>query len=202
MDVGFNSTGRVGYSPGPSSSIRSRSIPHSESFSTTDPAKLTDQELDCLKEAFSLFDADHDGEITVGELSRVMRNHGLNPTDEELSDMIRNVDKNSNGAIDFNEFIEMMLRRDSRIEEDVAHAFRVFDRDGDGLISAEELRLTMNNLGEPLTDQEVRAMIDEADLDGDGLINFQEFSHLMQAQAGMAGSASTPKLNGKEAHRY
>ena len=57
-----------------------------------------------------------------------MRNHGLNPTDEELEDMIRNVDKNSNGAIDFNEFIEMMLRRDSKVEEDVAHAFRVFDR--------------------------------------------------------------------------
>ena len=110
-----------------------------------------------FQEAFSLFDADHDGEITVGELRRVMRNHGLNPTEDELADMIRNVDKNSNGAIDFNEFIEMMLRRDSRVEEDVAHAFRVFDRDGDGLISEEELRLTMNNLGEPLTDAEVRS---------------------------------------------
>ncbi len=32
---------------------------------------------------------------------------------------------------------------------------QVFDRDGDGLISEEELRLTMNNLGEPLTDHEV-----------------------------------------------
>ena len=38
-----------------------RSLPRSESFSTTDPAKLSDHELDCLKEAFSLFDADHDG---------------------------------------------------------------------------------------------------------------------------------------------
>ena len=37
-------------------------------------------------------------------------------------------------------------------------------------------RLTMNNLGEPLTDQEVRSMIEEADLDGDGRINFQEFA--------------------------
>ena len=41
---------------------RHSSIPHSESFSTTDPAKLNDLELDCLKEAFSLFDANHDGE--------------------------------------------------------------------------------------------------------------------------------------------
>jgi len=156
----------------------------SESFSCSDPAKLTDSELDCLKEAFSLFDADHDGEITVHELGRVMRNHGLNPTEDELKDMIRNVDKNSNGAIDFNEFIEMMLRRDSKGEEDVVHAFRVFDRDGDGLISAEELKLTMNNLGEPLTDYEVRSMIEAADLDGDGRINFQEFARLMQQQGG------------------
>ena len=59
---------------------------------------------------------------------------------------------------------------------------RVFDRDGDGLISEEELRLTMNNLGEPLTDQEVKSMIEEADLDGDGRINFSEFSRLMQSQ--------------------
>ena len=69
--------------------------------------------------------------------------------------MIRNVDKNSNDAIDFNEFIDMMLRRDARVEEDILHAFRVFGRVGDGLISEEELRLTMNNLGEPLTDHEV-----------------------------------------------
>ncbi|XP_040570186.1 neo-calmodulin [Lepeophtheirus salmonis] len=166
------------------------------SFSTFDATKLSGPELDCLKEAFALFDADHDGEITIGELGRVMKNHGLNPTEDELKDMIRNVDKNSNGAIDFNEFIEMMLRRDSKIEEDVVHAFRVFDRDGDGLISKEELKLTMNNLGEPLTDAEVKAMIEEADMDGDGRINFQEFSRLMQSQQGGGGGPS--KSNGRD----
>merc|ERR1712241_1118798 len=131
-----------------------------------------------------------------------MRNHGLNPTEDELKDMIRNVDKNCNGAIDFNEFIEMMLRRDSKIEEDVRHAFRVFDRDGDGLISAEELKLTMNNLGEPLTDHEVRSMIEEADLDGDGRINFQEFARLMQTQQqqqNRSGSMSTPPSSASSA---
>ena len=37
----------------------------------------------------------------------------------------------------------------------------------------------MNNLGEPLTDHEVRSMIEEADLDGDGRINFQEFARYL-----------------------
>ena len=69
-----------------------------------------------------------------------MRTHGFNPSEEDLRDMIRNVDKNSNGAIDFNEFIEMMLKQGVNADEDAAHAFKVFDRDGDGLITAEELR--------------------------------------------------------------
>ena len=37
----------------------------------------------------------------------------------------------------------------------------------------------MNNLGEPVTEAEVKSMIDEADLDGDGKINFNEFKNLM-----------------------
>ena len=37
----------------------------------------------------------------------------------------------------------------------------------------------MNNLGEPLTEAELSAMIAEADVDGDGNINFEEFKMLM-----------------------
>lgn len=69
-----------------------------------------------------------------------MRTHGFNPSNEELEEMIRNVDLNKNGAVDFNEFITMMSNVMSRSGDDVSHAFKVFDRDGDGLISSEELR--------------------------------------------------------------
>ena len=109
-----------------------------------------------------------------------MKSHGFIPSEKELADMIRNVDKSATGAIDFNEFIEMMIKKGYDMGEDTAHAFTVFDRDGDGLITAEELKLTMNNLGEPLTRAEVTSMIAEADLDGDGKINYTEFQMMIQ----------------------
>ena len=48
----------------------------------------------------------------------------------------------------------------------------MFDKDGNGSISGEELRQVMTNLGERLTDDDVREMIREADIDGDGEINY------------------------------
>lgn len=64
--------------------------------------------------------------------------------------------------------------RDVDSEEEIKEAFKVFDKDGNGFISAAELRHVMTNLGEKLSDQEVEEMIREADVDGDGQINYRE----------------------------
>ena len=68
----------------------------------------------------------------------------------------------------------MMARKmkDTDTEEELKEAFRVFDKDGNGFISAAELRHVMTNLGEKLTDEEVDEMIREADIDGDGQVNY------------------------------
>lgn len=83
--------------------------------------------------------------------------------------------KKGNGTIDFPEFLTMMARKmkDTDSEEEIREAFRVFDKDGNGFISAAELRHVMTNLGEKLTDEEVDEMIREADIDGDGQVNYE-----------------------------
>lgn len=60
--------------------------------------------------------------------------------------------------------------------------FSVFDKDGNGYISAAELRHVMTNLGEKLTDEEVDEMIREADIDGDGQVNYEEFVAMMTSK--------------------
>merc|ERR1711862_1027012 len=100
--------------------------------------------------AFSLFDKDGDGTITTKELGTVMRSLGQNPTEAELMDMINEVDADGSGTIDFPEFLTMMARKVKEVEgdEELRQAFMVFDKDGNGFITANELRHVMMNLGE------------------------------------------------------
>jgi len=72
--------------------------------------------------------------------------------------------------------------KDTDSEEEIKEAFKVFDKDNNGFISAAELRHVMTSLGEKLTDEEVDEMIREADVDGDGRINYEEFVKMMVIQ--------------------
>ncbi|CAD5123113.1 DgyrCDS11487 [Dimorphilus gyrociliatus] len=148
----------------------------------TAKSQLSDEQLSEFQEAFALFDKDGDGVITTKELGTVMRSLGQNPSDTELQDMINEVDVDGNGTIDFNEFLSMMAKQTSDKndgEHEMEEAFKAFDKDGDGFISAAELRQVMLSIGEKLTDAEVGEMIREADRDGDGLISYSEFVVMM-----------------------
>jgi hypothetical protein len=58
-------------------------------------------------------------------------------------------------------------------EKDLCHSFALFDADGDGVISEEELKHAMMDFGEPLTDEELSDMFEDADVDKDGAINYK-----------------------------
>ncbi|PAA62089.1 hypothetical protein BOX15_Mlig018223g1 [Macrostomum lignano] len=154
---------------------------------------LTEEQIEEFREAFSLFDKDGDGTITNKELASVMRALGQNPSQEELKEMIKEVDQDGSGSIEFDEFLEMMKKQmnSADSEEEVRRAFRLFDADGDGFLSATELHQVMQNLGERLTMEEVEAMIGEADTDRDGQVSFSEFAKIMGVGGGSGGESSS-----------
>ncbi|PUZ37085.1 hypothetical protein GQ55_9G089400 [Panicum hallii var. hallii] len=143
---------------------------------------LTGEQRLAFQEAFSLFDKNGDGCITMEELAAVTRSLGLDPSDQELNDMMSEVDMDGNGIIDFQEFQSLIARKmkDGDGDEELKEAFEVLDKDQNGFISPNELRTVMINLGEKMTDQEVEQMIREADTDGDGLVNYDEFVLMMK----------------------
>ena len=69
---------------------------------------FTQEQIDEFKKAFNMFDIDGDGSITAKELRTIFRSQGLNPTAEEVVEMVESVDKNNNGEIEFDEFLILM----------------------------------------------------------------------------------------------
>ena len=148
----------------------------------TNNKALTDEQIADCKEAFSLFDKNGDGSITCDELRTVMTSLGENPTTSDLEEMIQEVDSDGNGKIEFSEFLTMMTRKmgTRSFNDEALEAFKVLDKDGSGSISESELRQIMNNIGEDVTDEEIKEMMNEADLDGDGQVSFKEFAAMIQ----------------------
>lgn len=145
---------------------------------------ITDEQRKEFQDIFDQFDKDKDGQITERELANAMYSLGQMPTDEEVRQMIQEVDINNDGKIDLDEFITLMTKNspDTQTEDEVINAFRVFDKEGNGLISSSELKHIMMTIGDKMTEEEAEEMVTEADIDEDGMINYEEFVRMMMAK--------------------
>ncbi|KAL7848182.1 hypothetical protein AOLI_G00229000 [Acnodon oligacanthus] len=143
--------------------------------------ELTDEQKDEIKEAFELFDTDKDKEIDYHELKVAMRALGFEVKKVDVLKILKDYDRDGNGKITFEDFKEVVTDRilDRDPKEEILKAFKLFDDDDSGKISLRNLRRVARELGEDMSDEELRAMIDEFDADGDGEINQEEFISIM-----------------------
>ncbi|KPU78282.1 uncharacterized protein Dana_GF10252, isoform E [Drosophila ananassae] len=154
-----------------------------------------------LRTAFDLLDRNRDGRVTANELQFMLKNLGINVRDEIIHDLIREASHSGNGLINEAEFLQWVGRiqalRDEQqqheesasnskpadeaddVTEDLIAAFRVFDRDGNGFITRDELQTAMEMIGEPLNEAQLEQLLAIADLDQDGRINYEEFTRLL-----------------------
>lgn len=134
-----------------------------------------------LEQVFKKFDVNGDGRISASELGSIMGSLGHPANEEELQSMIKEVDKDGDGFIDLKEFIELNTKGvdSDEVLENLKDAFSVYDIDGNGSISAEELHEVLLSLGDECSIAECRKMISGVDCDGDGSISFEEFKLMM-----------------------
>ena len=129
---------------------------------------------------FASFDCDADGKISAAELRGCMRaTLGEDVPAEEAEALVASADADGDGFISLEEFAALNATAPGDDEEDLRLAFKVFDADGSGDISAAELASVLHGLGEKATVQQCRRMIEGVDKNGDGLISFDEFKVMM-----------------------
>merc|ERR1712164_195285 len=142
---------------------------------------LTEEQKGELREAFDLFDTDGSGAVDASELHTAMKALGFEPKKEEISKMVKEMDKDGDATVDFEEFCVMMAEKMNQKDgkEEMMKSFKLFDDDNTGKISFKNFQRVAKELGENLSDQELKEIIAEADTDGDGEISEAEFLAVM-----------------------
>jgi len=137
------------------------------------------EEIKILKEEFDKFDVNKDGEISKGELIECLKKCYSHKESVERAERIFNeIDFNDDGKINFSEFLTANFKKEKLLsEEALEKAFKLFDIDGNGFITLDELKESMPI--EITSKLEWRELINEVDKDGDNQISLNEFKEMM-----------------------
>jgi len=146
-----------------------------------DKPGLTEDEVEEIREAFNLFDTDGHGEIDVRELKAAMRSLGFETKNPTIFQMIADLGTDGAERIEFDEFLDAITSKlgDKETRDGINKIFRLFDDDNTGTISLKNLKRVSKELGETMTEEELREMVERADTNGDGLITQEDFYTIM-----------------------
>ncbi|UKJ87752.2 centrin 3 [Theileria orientalis] len=144
--------------------------------------ELRSDQMKEITAAFNLLDSSNSGKIDYHELKVAMKALGFDVKKQEVLDLIAKYDKTNTGYVDFENFKEIMVKKFSERDpmDEINRAFALFDEDNKGNIVFKDLKRVSMELGHDLSDEDLRAMIEEFDNDRDGAISKEDFISIMR----------------------
>jgi len=144
---------------------------------------LSKQERDGLAKVFKAFDKNGDGKLSYEEVKDGYLDHyGKVMSDEEVHAMFDSVDTDKSGFIDYSEFVVAAMAESQLTSNDkLQAAFKMFDKDGSGIISGDEIREVLSFGGtSQMSKEQIDTIIKQVDENGDGEISYEEFVDMMK----------------------
>lgn len=148
-----------------------------------------------LQRIFEKLDKNGDGFVGLESLNKLLETVGFQFGTEEVESLVGKTRLDFNEFLSFYESISKNKRNcssneeskeeeeeeEEEVERDLVKAFSVFDMDGDGFISSQELECVLRRLGlwDDKKGTDCRSMICAYDTNLDGLLDFQEFKNMM-----------------------
>mmetsp|Transcript_72141 Transcript_72141/g.108894 ORF Transcript_72141/g.108894 Transcript_72141/m.108894 type:complete len:146 (-) Transcript_72141:86-523(-) len=115
------------------------------------------------------------GTVDSKKLNKLFRAVGLNPTEAQVAEW----KKEAGSSCDKDKFISMAKKKfeDSNdTTDEIIDSFAVFDKDGEGFISAVEFKHILTNMGEALSEKEMQEVMSEVEIGSNGKINYKAFA--------------------------
>ncbi|XP_062102571.1 calcium-dependent protein kinase 28-like [Humulus lupulus] len=159
---------------------------------------LDEEELSDLKDQFDAIDVDKNGAISLEEMRQALaKDLPWKLKDSRVLEILQAIDSNTDGLVDFSEFVAATLHvhqleeHDSdKWQERSQAAFHKFDLDKDGFITTEELRMHTGLRGS------IDPLLEEADIDRDGKISLSEFRRLLRTASLSSRNVPSPSSGG------
>jgi len=143
--------------------------------------QLAGREIEELGREFARMDTNGDGVLSYEEVQNALKT--LKIKNSEIEEVLKELDSDHDGEIDYTDFIAATMEKSIYMrEERIRDAFNMFDRDGDGKITAEELMEVLDK-ETPHDKQYYLDLIKEVDLNGDGTIDYNEFMEMMTGRS-------------------
>uniref|UniRef100_A0A7S1LFX5 Calmodulin n=1 Tax=Alexandrium catenella TaxID=2925 RepID=A0A7S1LFX5_ALECA len=138
----------------------------------TEGGALNKEQKEKIEDNFKLLDRDADGKLTVQEVGVLFRALGQSPTDEELAELLRQVPPGGADVEGFNTFFTKNYKTPPSPDA-LLKAFQVFDLGETGIMNADKFKEMLTSLGEPMPDEEVQAILKEANIDDKGIFDYK-----------------------------
>ncbi|KAH9606868.1 hypothetical protein KSS87_019702 [Heliosperma pusillum] len=142
---------------------------------------LPDEQVDKLRRTFNMMDTDKNGSLCFEELKSGLLKLGHALPDSDIQMILDAADIDGNGTLECGEFLTLSIHLQKMgDDEDLRRAFKYFDKDSSGYIEFQELKdeLLSDEIGTK-SEQVIREILFDADLDKDGRISYDEFKAMM-----------------------
>jgi centrin-1 len=148
---------------------------------------ITSAEEEVIRHAFQLFDTDGVGQVSVKEIREALEEGGSERAKSLLKCLPKGDDKEEGGSsyLTLDEFLSLFTQRlhddddDDDTVDDMTRMFRLFDKDRKGFIEVKDLKRIAADLGESMTEMELREMIDRGSSHEQGKVTLEEFTAIM-----------------------
>ncbi|KAL9229627.1 hypothetical protein vseg_005075 [Gypsophila vaccaria] len=155
---------------------------------------LNEDELADLRDQFDAIDVDKSGTISLEEMRQALaKDLPWKLKDSRVMEIVEAIDSNTDGFVDFAEFVAATLHvhqlhelDNEKWQELSQAAFEKFDVDKDGYITPDELRMHTGLKGS------MEPLLEEADIDKDGKISLAEFRRLLRSASMSSRNAASP----------
>ena len=142
-------------------------------------AGMDAKQVGLVKQGFKLFTTEGGDKLPVSGLAEAMRSLGANPSKAQMEEYEAEIAANNQEDIDFPEFLTLMSRQRKKVQEnggedeELAQAFKVFNRSQSGFVDAGEIMAFYKSIGQDVAEDDASDWIRDFDKDGDEKLSFE-----------------------------